>query len=670
MVQKSNRFERFWKELKRRKVIHVITVYAAVAFVILQLVDIVERPLRLPDWTTAFVIVLLCVGFIIALFLSWVYDITPTGVKKTKSISTAKHTDQKVTPTSSGWKIATFTSIVIIVVLVVFNILSDRKQNGLEKSIAVLPFKLLSDEPDKQYLADGMMDAITLHLSKIKDLRVMSRTSVEQYRGTTKTTRIIGQELNVGYLLEGSFQKFGDNARLIVQLIKASEESHKWGNEFNSKWSDVFSLQSEVAQKIASELNAVISPEEKQIIEKIPTISMSAYNYYLRGKDELWKFGVGGLNRESVKKAEYLFKKAIENDSTFAQGYAGLGYVYWKKSFYEENYSKHFRDSMLAFANIALSYDDKLTDAYVIRAGYYAEVDFNLNNAIVELDKAIRFDPNNWEAYFEKGKYYWWEGDLVKEIENLQKAVSLNHDAQLPEILTWIGYSFISAGFPEEANYYYNEAFNLNNDSVSYLWQLAGVEFSQGNYNKSIELLEKINAIDSTSEGLDYWFAKNNMFAGQYNKSLKYVPKWVDILKASGAINNDDWLYIGFIYWVNGYKKEAEDYFDKQIAFSLDYIKKNGPDRDILGWYFDEHYSLAGVYAFRGDKEKAYKNLKIFNQRKNYNLLIVTLIKNDPLFNSIRNEPEFQQIVKDVEVKYQAQHERVKKWLEEQGMPK
>jgi TolB-like protein len=161
---------------------------------------------------------------------------------------------------------------------------SSRKSREFEKSIAVLPFKLLSDEPDKQYLADGMMDAITLHLSKIKDLRVISRTSVEQYRGTTKTIHAIGQELDVQYLLEGSFQKFGDNTRLIVQLIKVREENHVWANEYNSKWSEVFSLQSEVAQKIASELLVVLTPEEIEKMAEKPTENLDTYQAYLRGR--------------------------------------------------------------------------------------------------------------------------------------------------------------------------------------------------------------------------------------------------------------------------------------------------------------------------------------------------------------------------------------------------
>ncbi len=175
--------------------------------------------------------------------------------------------------------------VIVIAILFFTDVIGNRKQTKqIEKSIAVLPFKMLSDEPDKQYLADGMMEAITLHLSKIKDLRVMSRTSVEQYRETTKTIHAIGQELDVEYLLEGSFQKFGDNAKLIVQLINTNEESHVWANEYNSKWSDIFSLQSEVAQKIASELMVVLTPEEIEKMAEKPTENLEAYQAYLRGR--------------------------------------------------------------------------------------------------------------------------------------------------------------------------------------------------------------------------------------------------------------------------------------------------------------------------------------------------------------------------------------------------
>src|SRR4030042_3090414 len=144
MDQKANSFAKFWKELKRRKVVHVITVYAAIAFVILQVINMVVRPLKLPDWTEAFVIVLLCIGFVISVFVSWVYDITPAGVKKTKPASALKHIDHTTHAVSRGWKAATCISGAIILALVAFNFISRRNLNTdisrLEKSIAVLPF--------------------------------------------------------------------------------------------------------------------------------------------------------------------------------------------------------------------------------------------------------------------------------------------------------------------------------------------------------------------------------------------------------------------------------------------------------------------------------------------------------------------------------------------------
>ena len=352
MAHKTNSFERFWKELKRRKVVHVITVYTATAFVILELVNMVARPLQLPDWTEAFVIVLLCIGFIIAVFVSWIYDITPAGVKKTKPVSELKHVDHKTHEVSRGWKIATYVSAVIIIALVTFNIVTRRNtykdRMVSEKSIAVLPFKSLSDDPNNQYLADGIMDAILLHLSKIKDLRVLPRTSVEQYRGTTKVAHEIGQELNVEYLLEGSFQKFGDNARLIVQLIRARNESHIWADEYNSKWSEIFSIQSGVAQTIVKELYASITPAEKGLIEKVPTSNLAAYDLYLKAsnyKNEYQKT----RNIRSYQNAVTFYKAALAIDSAFAKAYTGLASAFYDRNYYKSYFKEGFLDSCISW---------------------------------------------------------------------------------------------------------------------------------------------------------------------------------------------------------------------------------------------------------------------------------------------------------------------------------
>lgn len=232
MAQNTNSFDRFWKELKRRKVIHVITVYAAVAFVILQLVDMVAEPLRLPDSTKALVIVLLCIGFVIAVFLSWIYDVTPAGVKKTKPISEVKHTDQTASSTSSRWKIATYISAVVIIILVALNFFSRRNLNAdiskLKKTIAVLPF--INDSPDTAnlYFCNGMMDEILTQLQKIGDLRVKARTSVQRYRNPDKDIKAIGRELGVSLIMEGSVRKIGNDLRITAQLINAKTGNHLW----------------------------------------------------------------------------------------------------------------------------------------------------------------------------------------------------------------------------------------------------------------------------------------------------------------------------------------------------------------------------------------------------------------------------------------------------------
>ena len=345
--------------------------------------------------------------------------------------------------------------IVIVVAVLFFTkiIGGGEKTQELEKSIAVLPFKSLSDDPDKQYLADGMMDAILLHLSKIKELRVMSRTSVEQYRKTDKTLNVIGKELDVAYLLEGSFQKYGDNARLIVQLIKTGKEGHVWANDYDRNWNSVFSVQSEVAQTIAKELHAVITPEEKQLIEKIPTTSLTSHDFYLRGNEEQSKYLFSNPStRVALDRAAQLYKKALEHDPSFAQAYIGLAQVYWSKHFYEEYFSNNFMDSVRILCDVAFSYDNQLSEAHNLKGRYYW-LKGNIAQAKEEFDKALRINPNSWEAYRGIGWSYYGV-DCVKNIDNLQKAASLNHGPEFSDLLQEIHWAFWEAGFNDKSEYY------------------------------------------------------------------------------------------------------------------------------------------------------------------------------------------------------------------------
>jgi tetratricopeptide (TPR) repeat protein len=325
-------------------------------------------------------------------------------------------------------------------------------------------------------------------------------------------------------------------------------------------------------------------------------------------------------------------------------------------------------DSVLIFADRALYNDNQLAEAYEIRGVYYY-VNGKIEQVFKELDKALKYNPNYWEAYRDLSLVYLWDInnlDYVRAIENLNKAVNINHGSELPSLLRSLGDGYgLFAGFYEKANFYYQEAFKLDRDSASYYSALASLEESFGNYEDAVELWEKVCAVDSNntyalkSLGWDY------IFQSQNEKSLKYFKKYVEKPEVSqqGRLNNMQ--RIGYVYWLNGFKKEADYYFNEQKKYCEESIKMKRSYAIIeLGAYYD----LAGVYAFMGDRDKAYENLRAWARLPVCPIWWVTFLKDDPLFNNLRDEPEFQQIVRDMESKYQAEHERVRKWMEENGM--
>lgn len=212
---------------------------------------------------------------------------------------------------------------IVIVLLMVFNIIGGNRQTiGLEKSVAVLPFRNDSPDEENTYFINGIMEEILNSLQAIKDLRVISRTSVEQYRNQVKSLPEIAKELNVNYIVEGSGQKYGNTFRLRVQLIMAAEERHLWGDSYEQEIkevNDIFSIQNQIAEAIASELKAVITPKEKQIIEGIPTENLDAYDDYLKGRF-YWR----KLTKIDLETAMMYFESAKEKDPEYALAYAGI----------------------------------------------------------------------------------------------------------------------------------------------------------------------------------------------------------------------------------------------------------------------------------------------------------------------------------------------------------
>ncbi len=360
---------------------------------------------------------------------------------------------------------------------------------------------------------------------------------------------------------------------------------------------------------------------------------------------------------EHIKKAHFFFRKALEIDSSFAQAYIGLGSGCWQKWDRDLTISD-FRilmnslDSMLNMANIALSYDPDICIAYCMRAAYYASRN-DLDKALEENNKALECNRNDWFVNYQRGDLY-SNISLAKALEIAYKAACLGSGKEVSHSLYQIGNLYCMAGFPERGNFYFLEAFKLDGDSARYSCSLSVSDFAEGNFKNYIERYEKQNVTDMYDRSTPGNTGLCYLFLGRDQEALKYYRKYISANKENERHLQSLCQHIGYAYWQNGYPKEANIYFKKTIELNKSMIKYSLPA---------DSYSLAGVYAFMGDKEKAYDNLKIFNQKKCFTSIDITYLKNDPLFNSIRNEPGFQMIVRNAENKLQAEHERLEKWI-------
>src|ERR1700758_1450489 len=306
----------FFEELQRRKVYRVAAAYIIAAGFIIQIGSAVFPAWELPNWALRLVVVLLLIGFPIALILAWAYDVTPSGIQATPAPTTHRRRNVLVLVTAG----------VIVSAVAGFFLLPRAAAHKIDKSIAVLPFENLSDEKENAYFADGMQDDILTNLSKIGDLKVISRMSVMSYRGEgVRNAREIGKALGVATLLEGSVRRAGNRVRVSVQLINANNDEHVWAEDYDRDLTDVFAIQTDLAQKIASTLQAKLSPNEKARLNRRPTENPDAYLLFIQAE----QYATGGdMFRDDSLKAEQLYEQAIKLDSNFAAAFACVSMVH------------------------------------------------------------------------------------------------------------------------------------------------------------------------------------------------------------------------------------------------------------------------------------------------------------------------------------------------------
>jgi TolB-like protein/AraC-like DNA-binding protein len=365
--------------------------------------------------------------------------------------------------------------IIIFVSGIFFN--NPDKQAGanrksLEKSIAVLPF--YNDSPDSTdvYL-NGVMEGILNNLSKINDLTVTSRTSVEQYRyNKTKATPQIAKELGVRYIVGGSGQKYGDQVRLSIQLIEAGSDKHLFSEQYTRKWEDIFSLQSEIATSVATIIKARITSEEAELIEKKPTENITALNYYLRGVEQ-GRIAEMGNSEELFHQAVVFFKEAIRLDTTYADPYIQLGWNFVTTS---RNY-----DSALYLANRVLKFDDKNAGAYGLKAWLCTVL--GLDKEAEDACKfAIKYNPNSIEGYHFTADLYQRMGKYLQAFEFELKALELAKKHYDFYIVGAFCNDLFPLGLFKEGLKFAEKMIEHEGDSLYYYWGLIMANMSMGNY--------------------------------------------------------------------------------------------------------------------------------------------------------------------------------------------
>ncbi len=565
MASGPNKIARFWQELKRRKVIQVIIVYATAAFVILELVDIITEPLRLPEWTVAFIIVLLCVGFIIAVILSWIYDVGPEGVKKTESIEVAKEQEPPSVPVKkrvkvSGVIIAVLIVAVLIVVAVILaypKIFRKDKFEGIRDpdgkiSIAVLPFVDMSPNKDQEYFCEGMAEEIINALSHITDLRVVARTSAFSFKGKNMDIREIGKKLNVEAILEGSVRKSGDNLRVTAQLINIEDGYHLWSEKYERKLEDVFAIQDEISLAIVDKLKVKLLSSEKNELVKRYTENKEAYTLFLKGR-YYW-------NRRSevgFSEAFGFFERAIEIDPDYALAYAGMADCYCMLSIHLARPEPFIRKGRIA-AEKALSIDETLAEAHASLGFIKLTYDWDWLGSERSFKQAIHLNPryptaNNWYAVLlsildrhDEAIYYMmqaWEYDPGSPIINRDLAVIYAWAGEYQKALNQLLFTidmdpgFAPAYFFMGNVYFWMKEYDLAIEYYKKVREMTGEFFDiigvmsfayakLGNYEAAIGELNRLDSLAKTQEDTRA-FEYSLVYAGLKNKDK--VFEWLDI---------------------------------------------------------------------------------------------------------------------------------------------
>lgn len=579
----------FFGELKRRNVYKVAIAYAVVAWLLIQIATQVFPFFEIPNWAVRLVVLLLVIGFPVALILAWAFELTPEGIKRTESVGGAQQHSR------AAWiYIATIGAVLSIGLFLVGRHTASKTVSAetghpiaaTSKSVAVLPFANLSRDPDNAYFAAGIQDEIITRLAKIGDLKVVSCLSTERFKGAPDDLPAIAKQLGVANILQGSVQRTADTVRVNVQLVKAETDNHLWADTFDRKLTDVFQIESDIAKTIAEKLQAKLTGSEEHALSIKPTADSEAHQLYLQGRF-IWNRRTGG----NLKKALSYFQDAVEKDPGYALAYTGIADSCALIPVYGAGAPKDYYPQAKAAAEKALQLDDTLAEAHTSLANVFFRY-FELAKSAREFERSIQLNPNY-------ATTHQWYGRLT----------------------------LLALGQFDHALAEAKRAVELDPVSPIGRTDVATVYLTQRRYDEAIAELRNTLEMDP-----DFYWAHRQLGEALELKGAS-AQAIVEYQRASEL--NDDPRVLAFVAHAMasmGKQNEA-----REIRVKLTEIAKT---RYVSG------YSFAVIHLGLGEKDQAVDWLE--KDAREQTGFEINFIKVDPYLDALRVDPRFQDLISKV----------------------
>lgn len=514
-------------------------------------------------------------------------------------------------------------------IFVYFNFFHNTA-SAMIKSVAVMPFQSVNDDPESEMFTDGITEDILTQISRVGDLNVISNSTMALFKNSKKSVQEIGKELNAGSVLVGSVRRVADKIRIFVQLVEATSGQSLWTDTYDREYSKIFEIQSEIAQIIANVLKAKLSPAEKARIKRKPTDNLLAYEHYLKGRSFYYHYKA---SENELAIAE--FKKAIDFDPTYSLAWSGLGDAYSQKHA-RFGFDISWIDSSKQAGFKAIQLDSNSSEAYKALANAYNYAE-DYDSGFVLLEKAVALNANNAPAVGNLGTAYFNKGQLDQAVLWEKKAAALNPKNAIPFMI--IGWTYRLLNEQEKAEQWLKKSIELKPYFDAYR-ELAFSYLSGSKKDEAMNLIPPMIAIDSNNTRIFESAGLIALLAGNYSQARNYFQKSFELNKAiTTDVNAFSTIGLGMFLLKENKKVDAEILLSRSLLLNLDYIRNQKSQDD------DNRINIAAIYSIQGKKTEA---MDWIQKAIDINWVDYSLVESSPWFESIHNEPRFKQMINTV----------------------